>query len=123
MNLQKIALLTGLTVASVLGSGALSPAHAIVTTYVISNGSLSDGGTLSGSFNYDPVTSIYDAFNLLVSASTQNSQQSAITYTMSNSMVITPYSYRTDINSVPVIVGPATGFQLSLKRRVATVVL
>jgi hypothetical protein len=120
VNLQKIALLTGLTVASVLGSGALSPAHAILTTYVISNGSLSDGGTLSGSFNYDPVTSSYSAFDLLVSASTQNSQQSAITYTMSNSTVRTPYSYTTDINSVPVIVGPSAGFELSLNTATLT---
>ena len=112
MNLQKIALLTGLTVASVLGSGALSPAHAIVTKYVISNGSLTDGGTLSGSFNYDPVTSLYSAFDLLVSASLQNSQQSAINYTTSNSILSASYSYISAGNSFTV--PPSAGFELSL---------
>lgn len=112
MNLQKIALLTGLTVASVLGSGALSPAHAIVTKYVISNGSLTDGGTLSGSFNYDPVTSLYSAFDLLVSASSQNSQQSAINYTTSNSILSASYSYISAGN--PFTVPPSAGFELSL---------
>ncbi|MCE2697665.1 MAG: hypothetical protein PX483_08500 [Nostocales cyanobacterium LE14-WE4] len=118
VNLQKIALLTGLTVASVLGSGALSPAHAILTTYVISNGSLSDGGTLSGSFNYDPVTSSYSAFDLLVSASTQNSQQSAITYTSSNSILSASYNYISAGNLFPV--PPSAGFELSLNTATLT---
>jgi hypothetical protein len=46
MNLQKIALLIGLSVASVLGSGAFSTADAILTTYNITNGVFSNGGTV-----------------------------------------------------------------------------
>ncbi len=85
MNFQKIAVLTGLSVASVLASGIFAPAHAILTNYTISNGGLSDGGTLSGSFAYDPSTNIYSAFNLSVTPSASNSQQTAFTYTLSNS--------------------------------------
>ncbi|MFO5441460.1 MAG: hypothetical protein ACLBM4_23025, partial [Dolichospermum sp.] len=45
MNLQKIAVLTGLSVATVLGSGALSPAHAILLNEA-------EGITLTGNNSY-----------------------------------------------------------------------
>jgi len=114
VNLQRIALLTVLTVASVLGSGALSPAHAIVTTYVISNATLSDGGRLSGSFDYNPLTSIYSTFNILVSSSPSNTQQSALTYTLSNTRtLLNSYSYQNE-DGDSFIVGLAQGFNLRL---------
>lgn len=89
MNLQKIALLTGLSVASILGSGALSPAHAIVTNYEISGGTFSNGGTLTGTFKYDGST--YTDWSFSVTQANSTSLLSAFTYsaaqgsTLSNS--------------------------------------
>lgn len=83
MNLQKIALVTGLSVASVLGSGALSPAHAIL--YSITNGVFANGGTLTGTFKYDG--SVYQDINLNVTAASTTGLLTDFTYTSANSNV------------------------------------
>jgi len=90
MNLQKIALLTGLTVASVLGSGALSPAHAIVTNYVISNGTFSTGGTLTGFFKYDG--SNYTDWSINVSPASSTPLLSSFTYSAANGSTLSSFS-------------------------------
>ncbi|MFM6071293.1 MAG: hypothetical protein ACKPB9_06865, partial [Dolichospermum sp.] len=83
MNLQKIALLTGLSVASVLGSGALSPAHAIVTKYLISGATFSTGGTLTGTFKYDGST--YTDWSISLSGGSSTPLLTAFTYSPANS--------------------------------------
>ena len=91
MNLQKIALLTGLSVASVLGSGALSPAHAIVTTnYEISGGTFSDGGTLGGYFKYDGST--YTDWSFSVTQGSGTSLLSAFTYSAAQGSTLSNFS-------------------------------
>lgn len=82
MNLQKIALLTGLSVASILGSGALSPAHAIVTNYEISGGTFSTGGTLTGTFKYDGST--YTDWSISVTGSASTPLLTDFTYSAAN---------------------------------------
>jgi hypothetical protein len=90
MNLQKIALLTGLSVASVLGSGALSPAHAIVTNYEITGGTFSTGGTLTGSFKYDG--SSYTDWSISVTQSPSTPLLSAFTYSAANGSTLSNFS-------------------------------
>ena len=99
MNFQRIAVLTGLSVACVLGSGALSPAHAILTRYDITNGTFSNGGTLSGSFQSDG--SVYQDINLNVTAGTTPGVFTDFTYTSANSTVsnITSSGFRLDNTS------------------------
>jgi hypothetical protein len=97
MNFQKIAVLTGLSVAGVLASGAFSSAHAISLNYTLSGGSgiFSDGGSLSGSFTYDSDltgNAAYSNVNLSVSGGTQfgssNLTYSTLTPTGSSSTVL-----------------------------------
>ena len=90
MNLQKIALLTGLSVASVLGSGALSPAHAIVTNYVISGGTFSTGGTLTGTFKYDGST--YTDWSISATGASSTPLLSAFTYSAANGSTLSSFS-------------------------------
>jgi hypothetical protein len=85
MNLQKIALLIGLSVASVLGSGAFSTADAILTTYNITNGVFSNGGTLNGSFKFDG--SVYQDINLNVTRGSTTGLLTDFTYTSVNSVL------------------------------------
>jgi hypothetical protein len=85
MNLQKIALLIGLSVASVLGSGAFSTADAILTTYNITNGVFSNGGTLNGSFKFDG--SVYQDINLNVTPGSTTGLLTDFTYTSVNSVL------------------------------------
>jgi len=85
MNLQKIALLIGLSVASVLGSGAFSTADAILTTYNITNGVFSNGGTLNGSFKSDG--SVYQDINLNVTRGSTTGLLTDFTYTSVNSVL------------------------------------
>jgi hypothetical protein len=99
MNFQRIAVLTGLSVACVLGSGALSPAHAILTRYNVTNTTFSNGGTLSGSFQSDG--SVYQDINLNVTAGTTPGVFTDFTYTSANSTVsdITSSGFRLDNTS------------------------
>jgi len=90
MNLQKIALLTGLSVASVLGSGALSPAHAIVTNYEITGGTFSNGGTLRGYFKYDGST--YTDWSFSVTEANSTSLLSAFTYSAAQGSTLSDFS-------------------------------
>lgn len=90
MNLQKIALLTGLSVASVLGSGALSPAHAIVTNYEITGGTFSNGGTLSGYFKYDGST--YTDWSFSVTEANNTFLLSAFTYSAAQGSTLSDFS-------------------------------
>ncbi|MBD2143397.1 hypothetical protein H6F39_19090 [Anabaena sp. FACHB-1250] len=90
MNLQKIALLTGLSVASIFGSGALSPAHAIVTNYEISGGTFSNGGTLRGYFKYDGST--YTDWSFSVTQASSTSLLSAFTYSAAQGSTLSNFS-------------------------------
>ncbi|MBE9217743.1 hypothetical protein [Dolichospermum flos-aquae] len=90
MNLQKIALLTGLSVASIFGSGALSPAHAIVTNYEITGGTFSNGGTLRGYFKYDGST--YTDWSFSVTQASSTSLLSAFTYSAAQGSTLSNFS-------------------------------
>ncbi|MBD2138983.1 hypothetical protein H6F32_15710 [Anabaena sp. FACHB-1237] len=69
MNLKQISLLTGLSAATVIGSGCFMPAHAIQVTYTITNGSgvFGSGTSISGNFKYDATTNTYSNVSISVS--------------------------------------------------------
>lgn len=90
MNLQKIAVLTGLSLASVLGSGALSTAYAIVTNYKITDGTFSNGGTLTGYFKYDG--SNYTNWYFTVTRASSTSLLSDFTYRAANGSTLSNFS-------------------------------
>lgn len=90
MNFKQASLLTGLALTGLVGSSGFSPAQAVqLYTYTFSGGTLSDGGTLAGSFTFD-----LSAPTLFTSYTTWNITTSNVnpfpsfTYTNSNSEAI-----------------------------------
>ena len=51
-------------------AGAPAPSHATPVSWALQNVSLDTGGTLTGTFTYDADTSMYSAFNIVVSGGT-----------------------------------------------------